>query len=191
MDVEEISFCVQPATGYLQPSPASSLQSYLSGHCICVNFSLFVLRDVCFLPTVFRAFTVWCELQQLCSPPTWSYSLTVFRGGRPWGLRRKWHRGDWESNISAFATSEPASSTHRPERSWFWWRGSTRGCMHRWCQTSGPWIQFCTNRHQGAGLGSDYDSVSKNSWGQLLITPFLLMQKLITVTWLQWITCMV
>ena len=47
------------------------------------------------------------------------------------------------------------------------WRGdSSRGedCMHRWCRTSGPWIQFCTNRHRGAGLVSDYDSVSKNSW---------------------------
>lgn len=62
---------------------------------------------------------------------------------------------------------EPATKTGRPVRCWCCCRvvffPPKKDCLHRWCRTSGPWIQFCTNRHQGAGLVSDYDSVSTNS----------------------------
>ena len=39
--------------------------------------------------------------------------------------------------------------------------------MHLWFLTSGPWIQFYTSHRQGAGLVSDYGSVS--IWHHLFI----------------------
>lgn len=154
---------VHTATGHLEHSPTCSCASLVVRPALTL---VRVHRGMLFA-TLFRAFAViWTAL---CSPPSRSSSVSAlrFRGGRPW---------EWEENenvlIKHFSGWSALSLPHRQTDL----RGAGVGagedfekdCMFRWCQTSGPWIQFCTNRHQGAGLVSDYAWVSKNSWSQLL-----------------------
>lgn len=90
----------------------------------------------------------------------------------------------WLASSQTDGPTEPSGATGWSRRL------SEKDCIHRWCQTSGPWIQFCTNRHQGAGLVSNCDSVSKHSSSLMFAFACSFQSyQLVQVKWVTWMLC--